>query len=233
MAATTSATASPPPAVAAPPAASPYASAIAAPSPTPPGRVAAPGLAAAPPPGGAPLPAPGRPEATPAPRGSGVSLAELLDYVRRVAADAALVATLPLDPEGRTWSRLEGPGGSEAWLIGWPPGTGTGWHDHGGSHGAFAIADGELIEQSLAAQLPTEGWKTLELAEGVDRQRTLPRGNGRAFGPHHVHQVLNLSAQRHAISVHAYYPPLPLMRRYSRTGPVLRLEQVEHPGEWA
>ncbi len=180
-----------------------------------------------------PAPASGRPEATPAPQGNGTSLTELLDYVRRVAADAALVATLPLDPEGRTWSRLEGPGGSEAWLISWPPGTGTGWHDHGGSHGAFAIADGELIEQSLTPQLPTEGWKTLELAEGVERQRTLPRGDGRAFGPHHVHQVLNLSAQRHAISMHAYYPPLPLMRRYSRTGPVLRLEQVEHPGEWA
>lgn len=198
---------------------------------TTPGRAVGPGRAA--PSGGAPAPASGRPEATPAPQGNGTSLTELLDYVRRVAADAALVATLPLDPEGRTWSRLEGPGGSEAWLISWPPGTGTGWHDHGGSHGAFAIADGELIEQSLTPQLPTEGWKTLELAEGVERQRTLPRGDGRAFGPHHVHQVLNLSAQRHAISMHAYYPPLPLMRRYSRTGPVLRLEQVEHPGEWA
>ena len=43
------------------------------------------------------------------------------------------IASLPLDPEGRTWVRLDGPGGSEAWLIGWPPGTGTGWHDHADS----------------------------------------------------------------------------------------------------
>ncbi|MBI0379756.1 cysteine dioxygenase, partial [Streptomyces albiflaviniger] len=57
------------------------------------------------------------------------SAAELLDFARRTAADAELVASLPLDPEGRTWLRLDGPGGSEAWLIGWPPGTGTGWHD--------------------------------------------------------------------------------------------------------
>ncbi|MEU9121625.1 cysteine dioxygenase [Streptomyces sp. NPDC048506] len=165
--------------------------------------------------------------------GGGPSAPELLDFARRTASDAALVSSLPLDPEGRTWIRLDGPGGSEAWLIGWPPGTGTGWHDHGGSHGAFATAAGELTEQSLAAQLPTEGWKTLELADGVDRERRLSDGRGQAFGPHHVHQVLNTSTDTHAVSVHAYYPPLPLMRRYSRTGQVLHLEEVERPEEWA
>ncbi|MDT3398537.1 cysteine dioxygenase [Streptomyces sp. B1866] len=158
--------------------------------------------------------------------------AELLDFALRTAADRDLVASLPLDPEGRTWLRVEGPQGSEAWLIGWPPGAGTGWHDHGGSHGAFVTAGGELYEQSLAVRLPTEGWKTLELADGVDRERRLTAGRGRAFGPHHVHEVINPSLERHAVSVHAYYPPLPLMRRYSRTGQVLRLEQVERPEEW-
>ncbi|MFJ2171306.1 cysteine dioxygenase [Streptomyces sp. NPDC087851] len=162
----------------------------------------------------------------------GPTPAELLDFVRGTAADTTLIASLPLDPEGRTWIRLDGPGGSEAWLIGWPPGTGTGWHDHGGSHGAFATASGTLKEDSLAARLPTEGWKTLELAEGVDRERQLTAGEGRAFGRHHVHEVRNESGGAHAVSVHAYYPPLPLMRRYSRTGQVLRLEQVERPEEW-
>jgi len=162
----------------------------------------------------------------------GPSASELLDFARRAATDPALVASLPLDPEGRTWIRLDGPGGSEAWLIGWPPGTGTGWHDHGGSRGACAAAS-DCSVSSPAAALPTEGWKTLELADGVDRERRLSDGRGRAFGPHHVHQVLNLSADTHAVSVHAYYPPLPLMRRYSRTGPVLRLEAVEQPEEWA
>jgi len=156
--------------------------------------------------------------------------AQLLDFVRGTAADEQLIASLPLDPEGRTWLRLNGPAGSEAWIISWPPGTGTGWHDHGGSHGAFATARGELTGQSLAARLPTEGWKTLELADGVDRERQLPAGRGRAFGPHHVHQVLNETAEEHAVSVHAYYPPLPLMRRYSRTDALLRLEQVERIG---
>ncbi|MFH8655070.1 cysteine dioxygenase [Streptomyces afghaniensis] len=158
--------------------------------------------------------------------------ADLFDFVRRTAADTELIASLPLDPEGRTWVRLEGPGGSEAWLIGWPPGTGTGWHDHADSVGAFLTASGELKENSLAARLPTDGWKTLELSDGVDRERRLSSGQGRAFGRHHVHEVLNESPDRHAISVHAYYPPLPQIRRYSRSGSILRLEQVERPEDW-
>ncbi|GGO37984.1 cysteine dioxygenase [Streptomyces lasiicapitis] len=165
-------------------------------------------------------------------RASAPSSAELLDFVRRAAADTDLIASLPLDPEGRTWVRLEGPGGSEAWLIGWPPGTGTGWHDHAESVGAFTTAAGTLKEHSLAARLPTDGWKTLELTEGVDRERRLATGQGRAFGRNHVHEVLNESPAEHAVSVHAYYPPLPQIRRYSRTGDVLRLEHVERPEDW-
>ena len=158
--------------------------------------------------------------------------ADLLDFARTVAADSALVGDLPLDPEGRTWVRLEGPGGAEAWLLGWPPGAETGWHDHGGSIGAFATAVGTLHESSLAVPLPGAGWSSLELLPDLDRERDLPVGVGRAFGAHHVHQVVNPSAENHAISVHVYYPPLPLIRRYSRRGRVLGLETVERPEQW-
>ncbi|MFI8200657.1 cysteine dioxygenase [Streptomyces sp. NPDC085942] len=160
------------------------------------------------------------------------TLAELMDFVRGAARDEALIASLPLDPEDRTWVRLDGPGGSEAWLIGWPPGTGTGWHDHAESFGAFTTAAGVLKEHSLAVRLPTDGWRTLELTEGVDRSRALATGQGRAFGQNHVHEVLNESENAHAVSVHAYYPPLPRIRRFSRTGAVLRLEQTERPQDW-
>ncbi|MFH9263416.1 cysteine dioxygenase [Streptomyces sp. NPDC017546] len=160
------------------------------------------------------------------------TVAELMDFVRSTARDQALIASLPLDPEGRTWLRLDGPGGSEAWLIGWPPGTGTGWHDHADSFGAFTTAAGTLKEHSLAVRLPTDGWKTLELTDGVDRSRRLATGQGRAFGQNHVHEVLNESGIAHAVSVHAYYPPLPRIRRFSRTGAVLRLEQTERPEDW-
>ncbi len=157
---------------------------------------------------------------------------DLLDFARRAAADPALIARLPLDPTRRTWVPLEGPGGSEAWLLGWPPGAETGWHDHGGSSGAFVTAVGELREESVGVPLPTEGWHSLELADDVDRARRLPAGRGRAFGPHHVHQVVNVSEDRHAISVHAYHPRVPLIRRYSRRGRTLRLELVEGPDQW-
>ncbi|ALC27136.1 cysteine dioxygenase [Streptomyces sp. CFMR 7] len=163
---------------------------------------------------------------------AGPTVAELLDFVRRTAEDTALIASLPLDPEGRTWVRLDGPRGSEAWLIGWPPGAGTGWHDHADSVGAFTTASGTLKEHSLAVRLPTDGWKTLELTDGVDRERELAAGQGRAFGQNHVHEVLNESDSVHAVSVHAYYPPLPRIRRFSRTGAVLRLEQTEVPEDW-
>ncbi|MFD9849834.1 cupin domain-containing protein [Streptomyces parvus] len=164
--------------------------------------------------------------------GAAPAITELLEFVRRTARNEALIASLPLDPEGRTWIRLDGPGGSEAWLIGWPPGTGTGWHDHADSIGAFTTAAGALKEHSLAVRLPTDGWKTLELTDGVDRSRELATGQGRAFGQNHVHEVLNESEDVHAVSVHAYYPPLPRIRRFSRTGAVLRLEQTESPGDW-
>ncbi|MFD9305693.1 cysteine dioxygenase [Streptomyces sp. NPDC060048] len=168
------------------------------------------------------------PAVAPAP----VTTAELLAFTRRVASDAGLIDSLPLDPVGRTWIRLDGPGGSEAWLIGWPPGTGTGWHDHAESRGAFTTARGRLTENSLTVRLPAEGWRSLSLAPDVDRTRGLGPGTGRAFGEHHVHEVLNESRTEHAVSVHAYDPPLPLIRRYSRTGPVLTLEQVERPADW-
>lgn len=216
------------PAAPAPPTAQPTASDPSAPSPEA-------LIPATPPQAAAPLSAPS-PEVpvTSTPEGhfpEAPDPQQLLDFVRRAATDAELVASLPLDPEERTWLRLEGPGGSEAWLIGWPPGTGTGWHDHAESFGAFIAASGELTENSLAVRLPTDGWKTLELAEGVDRHRTIAAGKGRFFGQQHVHEVLNETAE-HAISVHAYYPPLPHLRRYSRSGPVLRLEQVERPEDW-
>jgi hypothetical protein len=162
----------------------------------------------------------------------GPTLTELLGFAHRAAADPSLLTRLALDPEERTWIALPAPGGSEAWLIGWPPGAGTGWHDHGGSQGAFATASGQLLEHSIAVDLPTEGWRALELADGVDRDRHLPAGRGRAFGARHVHQVVNPSPDEHTVSVHVYFPPLPMMRRYSRQGQLLRLETVELPQEW-
>ena len=160
------------------------------------------------------------------------SLSDLLDFARTAAADPALIGRLETLPDERTWFPLQGPAGSEAWVIGWPPGAETGWHDHGGSIGALATGAGLLHESSLAVPLPTSGWRTLELLPDLDRERDLATGTGRAFGPNHLHQVFNPSATAHAVSVHVYSPPLPLIRRYRRRGRVLRLETVERPEQW-
>jgi len=170
-----------------------------------------------------------------APAPTAPTLDELLAFARTAAADPGLAArlrALQTSPDARNWIPLAGPAGSEAWVIGWPPGAETGWHDHGGSVGAFATAAGRLHESSLAVPLPGAGWRSLELLPDLDRERTLPAGAGRAFGAHHIHQVVNPSPDEHAISVHVYYPPLPLMRRYSRRGRVLGLETVERPEQW-
>ncbi|SEK85849.1 Cysteine dioxygenase type I [Streptacidiphilus jiangxiensis] len=176
--------------------------------------------------------APPSPVPAPSSSSSAPDLATLLEFARATATDPEVLARLALHPTERTWIRLEGPGGSEAWLIGWPPGSETGWHDHGGSSGAFVTALGELSELSLVMPLPSAGWRSLELEEGVDRQRTLEAGRGRAFGPHHVHQVINPSATGHAVSVHVYHPPLPQLRRYARQGDVLSVAAVETQEDW-
>ncbi|WP_346048771.1 cysteine dioxygenase family protein [Actinomadura chokoriensis] len=104
-----------------------------------------------------------------------------------------------LSPEGRWYERLHRDGDREIWLISWLPGQSTGLHDHGGSHGAFAVALGALEEYDLG---------------GV---RTVTAGPPRAFGPDYLHEVRNVSAAP-AVSVHVYSPPLATMNRYDRRG---------------
>jgi predicted metal-dependent enzyme (double-stranded beta helix superfamily) len=120
------------------------------------------------------------------------------------------------DPARRWYHRIELSDDHEVWLLTWHPGQGTGFHDHGGSRGAFAVALGELHEQSV---LP--GRLVPELAV-----RTITAGQARSFGPRFIHHVVNNSA-RNAISVHAYSPPLPEMRRYELTPAGLRYTGTE------
>ena len=123
--------------------------------------------------------------------------AELLDFVRRTAADAELIASLPLDPEGRTWVRLEGPGGSEAWLIGWPPGTGTGWHDHAESRRRLRSPRPASSRRTRSPPgCPPTAGRPSNSPTAWTGSGELATGQGRAFGRHHVHEVLNESTER-------------------------------------
>jgi rhodanese-related sulfurtransferase/predicted metal-dependent enzyme (double-stranded beta helix superfamily) len=121
---------------------------------------------------------------------------------------AALVEAFAATPErwiervrfrvGERWyERLERTDDHEVWAITWLPGQATGYHDHGGSAGAFAVVCG-----------------TLEERRAGERSQAVATGQTRAFGPHDVHDVRNASATP-ALSIHAYSPPLSLMHRYA------------------
>lgn len=139
----------------------------------------------------------------------------LLHHARRFAADpASWPATLHFDTADRWYTRLADAGGYEAWLLTWLPGQQTGWHDHGGSAGAFVVVTGRLREDTAAAT------------------RTLGAGQGRQFDARHVHRVSN-DGSIPAVSIHVYSPALTSMTRYELVGGSLRPLAVEHAGvDW-
>ena len=119
------------------------------------------------------------------------------------------------DPARRWYHRLELNDDYEVWLLSWQPGQGTGFHDHGGSAGAFAVAVGELCEQTVRGRCDVA-------------VRRVAAGQVRSFGARFVHHVVNNSLDP-AVSVHAYSPPLPDMRRYELTTDGLRCTGTEPP----
>lgn len=130
---------------------------------------------------------------TPSPR----PLSELASLVNDVAARPQdWIERVRLRVGERWYERLERTADHEVWAISWLPGQGTGFHDHGGSAGAFAVAFGTLQEHR----------------PGADPLNVTP-GQVRAFGPHDVHDVRNASTTP-AVSIHAYSPPLSIMNRY-------------------
>ena len=54
------------------------------------------------------------------------------------------------DQDERWYQRLEQGDNHEVWLLSWLPGQRTGFHDHWGSAGAFAVVHGELREYTTA-----------------------------------------------------------------------------------
>lgn len=108
------------------------------------------------------------------------------------------------DSASRWYSRLELNDRYEIWLLSWLPGQRTGFHDHGPSAGAFAVALGSLVEQPATGGRPSP------------RTRALVCGDALSFGPGYVHDVGNDAAVP-ALSLHAYSPPLSGMRRFGLT----------------
>jgi predicted metal-dependent enzyme (double-stranded beta helix superfamily) len=135
-----------------------------------------------------------------------------------------------LDPEGRWYERIQGDGCWEVWLISWLPGQSTGFHDHGGSAGAFGVVWGALDEHvPPAGPGGAGGMGGIAAPCGALRVHS---GEVRAFGPHHVHDVRNSADGSVAVSVHAYSPPLSAMTRYDLTPGGLAMAGTEGADDW-
>lgn len=146
------------------------------------------------------------------------SPAQLLRTARLFASDPALATLLDPGSAHRQWAELDSTPYLQVWLISWPLGTDTGWHDHGDAAGAFVTLRGTLREHTWSGGRPAE--------------RDLAPGAGRAFGPRHVHQVSSTGPEA-ALSVHVYAPRLTTMARYRLTDTGPRRTGVERAGaDW-
>ena|SRR5687767_1882116 len=123
---------------------------------------------------------------------------ELLHDIAEGLARSVSAEQLPPGSE-RRWVRLLGTRSYDAWLIGWPPGTGLDLHDHGESSAALCVVSGVLDEQHLPAG-----------AAGGVVTRRLAAGDALSFNSAHVHAMCN-SNDVDALSVHVYSPPLSTM----------------------
>ena len=115
----------------------------------------------------------------------------------------------------RTWVRVEHGQDADIWLITWPAGSSTGWHDHGSAAGAFVVLEGALTEYV---------WT------GVATATTLTSPGVREFDGSHIHDVVNHGV-RTAVSLHAYAPSLAAMTRYELVRGRLQVTSVEQRGE--
>jgi hypothetical protein len=150
------------------------------------------------------------------------------DYhaMRRWAASLAPsdLPALPSTTE-RSWVALPAPAEWDAWLIGWPTGSQTGWHDHQGAAGLLHVLSGTLTEFSIAPAATRSTPSSAGTWADV-RTRWVEAGGTRSFGARHVHHVVN-EFEHPALSVHVYAPRLDGMTRYRWHGEEL-LVAAEH-----
>jgi predicted metal-dependent enzyme (double-stranded beta helix superfamily) len=150
-----------------------------------------------------------------APDGARLSPAQLGRLVSRVAGEGHWADQVMFGTDERWFQRVELTDSYEVWLLSWLPGQHTGLHDHGEAAGAFAVAQGEILET-----LARPGRSQL-------RYRPAAAGTVRTFGREHLHDMGNATSTP-AISVHAYSPPLTAMRRYEMTPGGLTLIRTDH-----
>lgn len=156
----------------------------------------------------------------PAKRISPQDLAVAATQLRR--AESVWQQAVRFDPHERQHTCIYAGSRMEAWLLTWMPGQGTGWHDHGGSAGAFVVIRGTLLEYSATGD-----------HERVTLRETMhEREDVHTFGPNHVHSMRNTGGSP-AVSLHVYSPRLETMTRFTLERRRLHVEGVERAGaDW-
>jgi predicted metal-dependent enzyme (double-stranded beta helix superfamily) len=166
----------------------------------------------------APAPAPHAHVARPAP--SSPRTSPLRTALRLAADPSRWRPHVDFDPDHRYYRRLLADAGHEAWLLTWLPGQGTGWHDHGGSGGAFVVLQGVLVE----------GTAVHGIVRGT--RQVHGRGVAQGFGPDHVHRVTNEGPDP-AVSLHVYAPRLEVQHDYLSDDGILRRVATREEGrDW-
>ena len=116
------------------------------------------------------------------------------------------------DHLSRTSVRLVATAAYEVWLLGWAPGQGVDFHDHGGANAAFVVLQGELHELTLGFA-------------GVTTRR-LGLGDVGTVASGAIHDVVN-AGSADATSIHVYSDPLRTMTFYAPDGSPRHTEIVE------
>jgi predicted metal-dependent enzyme (double-stranded beta helix superfamily) len=146
-------------------------------------------------------------------RGRHLSLAELRAVVGEFAERVRAGCHVPEFQTDERWHvRIHQDEDVDVWLISWATEQGTELHDHGGSSGAFIVVEGALNEYV---------WNGRVDGPGLLANRLRHAGEVVSFGPDYVHDVRN-HLESPAVTVHAYSPPIHLMRYYDTAASGLR-----------
>lgn len=127
-----------------------------------------------------------------------------------------LIQAVPVPPAGstdRVFHLVDESAEHQLWVIAWPPGASTGWHDHGTAAGAFTVLRGKLVEHNWGGGL---------------RLADVTTNTIRVHGAGHVHDVQNRTDEV-VYSLHAYGDRLDAMHHYEFLGDRIRLISAE-PG---
>jgi mannose-6-phosphate isomerase-like protein (cupin superfamily) len=142
-----------------------------------------------------------------------LSLAELRAVVGQFADRVRAGSHTPEFRNEERWHvRIHRDDDVDVWLISWTTEQGTELHDHGGSSGAFTVVQGAVNEYVWNGRVDGPGLLVNTLRH---------TGDVVSFGPDHVHDVRN-HLESPAVTVHAYSPPIHLMRYYDTAASELR-----------